>query len=192
MNVRMNEDGVEVQGGLNVVVTDESVAIEDGKLIVSKKGEGYLVQAEGFATIEANTDSASYNAPQYDQHYYSGGNNYLSITQSVARAMSRIDGMLDEKYLEEITDAEYDLVADVVKGIIEDTDTQGRHTVYKVAGGVLSGMHDGTYEGVPFAWLFKGVVEGHITPPEQFAPAVPQGGVAEALTAYPMYFGRGA
>jgi hypothetical protein len=78
--------------------------------------------------------------------------------------MDRVDDMLDSDYIPSLVDDEQNLVREVVKSIIADEDTEGRHTVYTTVGGVLKGMRTGDYAGVPFAWLFKGVVEGWISP----------------------------
>ena len=165
MNVQVNEQGVNVTGGIDVNVTEERVSIESDKLVIAKQGEGFVVRAEGFATIETNTDRKPvYPTVKYDPHYYYSGQNGLTLEESTNRAMDRVDDMLDSDFLPELTEYEDNLVREVVKSIIADEDTEGRHTVYTTAGGVLKGMRNGGYAGVPFAWLFKGVVEGWVTP----------------------------
>lgn len=166
MNVQVNEGAVKVTVGIDATTTDDKVTIDADALIIARQGEGYVVRAEGFATTETNTNTAPpADTVQYDPHYYYSGNNNLPVNMSVARALDKIDDMLydsGESYLE---GADVDIVQEVVKNIITDPDTSGRHTVIVVAGGVLKGMRNGDYVGVPFAWLFKGVVEGYITPP---------------------------
>lgn len=169
MRVQVANEKVNVTGGLNVEVTNDEANFDDGKLVVERDGAGFRVTAEGYASIETSTDSVPNSKPSYDPHYYSNWqSNGLSFSHSVRRATDKVEDMLHVDNVDDYNDEEWGIIVQKIEDIIADPDTDGRHTVYSVVGGVLKGMREGNYAGVPFAWLFKGVVEGYITPPVQY------------------------
>ena len=156
---------------MKVNIIENSVNIDEGKLVIAKVDGAYYVRAEGFANIETSTDDRAYTPTvQYDPHYYVNGGNGLTLESSAERALDRVIDMIDREG-EELSVDQEGIVFDVIKDIIADRNTAGRHSVYTLAGGILKGVREGSYKGVPFAWIFKGIAEGVIAPTP--APAQP-------------------
>jgi hypothetical protein len=172
MKVSIQENVVEVNGGIDVTVTDTEATFDDGKLTVQREGGGFRVTAEGYATIETDTNTASNQRPTYDPHVYSSWtSNGLLFEDSVYRASEKVIEMANDDGIY-FNRADLDIIDEKVEDIIADPDTEGRHSVYSLAGGILKGFREGDYAGVPFAWVFKGLVEGYIQPPAETVPSV--------------------
>lgn len=160
---------------MQVSINQEQVSIDGGKVVVTSPAPGeYNVKANGFANIETDTGVA---APQSeyvvqeitrDPHYYSGGNNYLSLEDSVERAYDKVvDTYYD--YTDDVVSNYEDFGSDddienAIRDIIKDPDTEGRRSVYKLAGGIVKGYKEGMYRGVPFSTVFEGITRGKIVP----------------------------
>jgi hypothetical protein len=99
---------------------------------------------------------------QKDPHYYKNGNNNLTIEDSVDRAIDTIIYSTWD-YYDSDTVGDIHLLIDAVTKIIKKG--EGRDRAYAIAGSIAKGVREGRFKGVPLAFLFHGIVDGHITEP---------------------------
>lgn len=143
---------------MNVNIKPDKVSIDGGRVVVKAFDDDYSVFVEGAADVSYDMNMET--EPTHDPHTYSN-NNGLTVYESAERAYHK---MLDMLEAENMLEGGADDLWGAIKRIIMDEDTQGRHTVYSLAGGILKGYREGLYAGVPFSYIFLGVVDGKIVP----------------------------
>jgi hypothetical protein len=99
---------------------------------------------------------------QRDPHYYKNGHNNYTVEQSVDRALDTIIYETWGDY-DSVDIGEDTLLFDALTKLITNGD--GRDRAYAIAGSIAKGVREGRFKGVPLAFLFHGIVEGHIKEP---------------------------
>ncbi len=143
---------------MKTIVEGNRVSIND-EVVVEFRDGIYKVRDSDVWGVELQLPSEP-KVSDHDPVYYSNHANGLTIEDSAHRAASKIDMDFDE-WGDQIS--EYTDVYDACETLIRKG--EGRHTCYRIAGGIVKGVKEGLYKGLPLSLVFKAYVDGKIETP---------------------------